>query len=281
MSNKTHPTSLPPSNSAGSVGSDHRHLDSHYLLAKAEYESCIASVGIQPGWRVLDAGCGTGTFLPYIADLVGPTGTVVALDHAAESIDHVRAWVESDRPTAQFETHVGPLHALPFPDASLDCIWNANVVIYMKEEDDFQKMMSEFARVLKPGGLLAVKETDYDLGHVHPIPSALYRRQIIARGVAHRFARIQQFGAHLRAHGLRVLKSASTLVERVAPFHPDWIPFLVSMQHILAGLSRDCDLSAEDRAAWADIDAHIETMLAGPDARYREIFMLFVGQKPT
>lgn len=131
MSKQTQPTNLPHSNSAGSVGSDHRHLDSHYLLAKAEYESCIASVGIQPGWRVLDAGCGTGTFLPYIADLVGPTGSVVALDHAAESIDHVRAWVESDRPTAQFETYVGPLHALPFPDASFDCIWNANVVIYI------------------------------------------------------------------------------------------------------------------------------------------------------
>jgi arsenite methyltransferase len=47
----------------------------------------IRSVGIKPGWRVLDAGCGGGSFLPLLAELVGKDGNVSALDPAPENIE--------------------------------------------------------------------------------------------------------------------------------------------------------------------------------------------------
>ena len=39
-------------------------LDAHFQAARAEYEDALCYVGVQPGWRVLDAGCGGGAQLP-------------------------------------------------------------------------------------------------------------------------------------------------------------------------------------------------------------------------
>ena len=71
-------------NSAGQNLTDASQLDNHYRLAQPEYDACMAKVGIQPGWHVLDAGCGNGVFIAHIADAVGATGRVTAVDHAPE-----------------------------------------------------------------------------------------------------------------------------------------------------------------------------------------------------
>ncbi len=284
MSNTNPTPNIPNTNSAGSAASGKRELDSHYLLAKAEYDACIASVGIQPGWRVLDAGCGTGTFLPHIAQLVGPTGSIDALDHAQDSIDIVRGWIASERPAAPIETHVGPLNKLPYPDASFDCVWCANTIQYLmtSEVDSF---LAESLRVLKPGGLLAIKEMDsYFLG-LHPINPLLRWHLILAaletsdwfvltKGTA-------ALGACMRAHGMHIIKSDSTWVERTAPLDQAAKPYLANIFRTWAIASRKYEQVASDYEAWDAIVANIEDILASPDARYREVFMLFVGQKPA
>jgi len=61
-------------------------LDLHLESSRAEYESALREVGIGPGWSVLDAGCGSGSFLPLICDSTGPEGTVAALDLAPENV---------------------------------------------------------------------------------------------------------------------------------------------------------------------------------------------------
>jgi arsenite methyltransferase len=55
-------------------------LDAHYEVARNEYEEALRSVGVQPGWKVLDAGCGAGGFLPLMCELVGSAGVVTALE---------------------------------------------------------------------------------------------------------------------------------------------------------------------------------------------------------
>ena len=57
----------------------------------------IRSVGIQPGWRVVDAGCGSGSFLPLLAKLVGSEGHISAFDLAPENIEAVENLVNSGR----------------------------------------------------------------------------------------------------------------------------------------------------------------------------------------
>ena len=48
-------------------------------------------VGIQPGWHVLDAGCGSGSYLSLLTELVGAQGSVSAIDLASENVQRVEA----------------------------------------------------------------------------------------------------------------------------------------------------------------------------------------------
>ncbi len=61
-------------------------LDTHFEAARPEYEAQVRAVGIQPGWRVLDAASGSGSFLPWLAELVGPDGRLAALDLAPDNV---------------------------------------------------------------------------------------------------------------------------------------------------------------------------------------------------
>ena len=64
-------------------------LDTHFLAMQPEYETMLRWVGIQPGWHVLDAACGNGSFLPLLSELVGATGKVSAIDLAPENVQVV------------------------------------------------------------------------------------------------------------------------------------------------------------------------------------------------
>src|SRR3954468_4225631 len=94
------------------------HLDTHFAMARPEYEAQLRAVGIRPGWRVLDAACGSGSFLPWLAELVGPTGTLAALDLAPENAAQVARWVAEWALPRPVEVREGTVLALPFPDAS-------------------------------------------------------------------------------------------------------------------------------------------------------------------
>jgi hypothetical protein len=58
--------------SAGQAMTATSYLDAHFEVCRPEYEATLRAVGIQPGWRVLDAGCCGGSFLPPLAEGVGP-----------------------------------------------------------------------------------------------------------------------------------------------------------------------------------------------------------------
>jgi len=64
-----------------------RKLSSFNSFAKPELRALIASVGLGPGMRILDAGCGTGEALPWLLDEVNPSGSVVGIDLAAAHVD--------------------------------------------------------------------------------------------------------------------------------------------------------------------------------------------------
>ncbi|MBK8833972.1 MAG: methyltransferase domain-containing protein [Anaerolineae bacterium] len=76
----THQTEDLKNNSVGLALADTEWQDNHYGAMQPEYEDMLRWVGIQPGWKVLDAACGAGGFLPLMAELVGPAGEVHAID---------------------------------------------------------------------------------------------------------------------------------------------------------------------------------------------------------
>lgn len=108
----------------------------------------LGRVGIGPGDRVLDVGCGTGVIAATAQAMVGPKGRVVGLDPSP-------AMLEVARRRGLRETVVGVADALPFDDASFDTI---TMGYALRHVDDLDSVFGEYARVLRPGGRVVLLE---------------------------------------------------------------------------------------------------------------------------
>ena len=143
-------------------------LDTHFESARPEYEAALRTVGIRAGDTVLDAGCGNGGFLSELCELVGPEGSVTALDLAPENVASVEAAIRAGVLPPTVQSRVGDVLAPPFPDSVFDHVWCANVAQYLTGSE-FGRMASEFRRVAKPGASIAIKEFDSTIMQLHPL----------------------------------------------------------------------------------------------------------------
>jgi SAM-dependent methyltransferase len=109
-----------------------------------------------PGVRVLDVGCGPGTITVDFAQRVAP-GRVVGIDRAEEVLDTARAAArDADVDTIEFA--VGDVYALDFPAASFDVVHAHQVLQHLT---DPVAAVREMRRVCAPGGVVAVRDSDY------------------------------------------------------------------------------------------------------------------------
>jgi len=114
------------------------------------------SMSLGPGQTVVDVGCGPGTDLSRMADLVGDDGLVVGFDADPVMITEARART-AGRPNVQI--HAADAHALPLKDASVDRLRVERVVQHLSRPSH---AFAELHRVLRPGGVLAVADPDWD-----------------------------------------------------------------------------------------------------------------------
>lgn len=104
------------------------------------------------GRRVLDAGCGTG----YGSELINSAGAseVVAVDRSETAVELTRAAVSSG-----VRCQIGDVANLEFADDSFDAVVCFEVIEHV---DDPDRVLDEFARVLRPDGLLIVSSPNRD-----------------------------------------------------------------------------------------------------------------------
>ena len=107
---------------------------------------------IRPGMRVLDAACGGGRNLVYLLR----TGyDVFATDADAASVSAVRRLAESLGSDARAENfRVEPVERMTFPDAFVDVVVSSAELHFARDDSQFEAMVSEMWRVVKPGGML-------------------------------------------------------------------------------------------------------------------------------
>lgn len=105
---------------------------------------------------ILDAGCGPGTISAEISKIAS-AGSVTAVDFSAGVIDQARAaFPLTNYPNLFFST--GDVYALEFPDNNFDLVYAHQLLQHLTRPVD---ALTEFLRVLKPGGYVAVRDADY------------------------------------------------------------------------------------------------------------------------
>jgi len=170
-------------------------------MLTASYER----LGLRPGDSVLDLGCGFGRHA-FAAVRLG--AHVVALDAGSDEVDGVATMFAAMAMEQEFEpasVHAtvvqGDALALPFPDHTFDRVICSEVLEHIRDDVG---AMRELARVLRPGGTMAItvpragpERINWALSdEYHNVPGGhirIYHRRVLE-------SRLQSVGMRVRGH---------------------------------------------------------------------------------
>lgn len=125
----------------------------------------VERLALAEGARVLDVGCGTGRLARWIADRLGPTGSVVGID----PLEHRISVARSHAGAARFE--VGRAEDLgAFEDSSFDAVCLSSVLHWVADK---ARALAEIRRVLRAGGRVAVTTLPQELSHTGTVARVL------------------------------------------------------------------------------------------------------------
>jgi len=114
----------------------------------------IENLGVEPGMTVCDMGCGNGFYSLWLANLVGPTGTVLAVDIQTEMLRLLQARAE-ERSITNIKPVLGTLMDPNLPEGEVDLILCVDVY---HEFSYPERMLAAMRRSLAPDGLIALVE---------------------------------------------------------------------------------------------------------------------------
>lgn len=167
----------PQTNSFFDSYSKHYDLVDGLLSYRRLMWEVYEALRLEPGARVLDAGCGTANFERFISQKALPPVEIEAVDFSRGMLS-LAAEKCSDLGYVSFD-HADLSRPLPFADASFDRVVSINVLYAVP---DWRSTMRELLRVLAPGGRLVISSTREGWSY-WPLFTEHYRRISNIRGL--------------------------------------------------------------------------------------------------
>jgi ubiquinone/menaquinone biosynthesis C-methylase UbiE len=133
---------------------DEASLDVTLPLRKSVTLAAIRALGLPPGSRGLDVGCGFGLQAMLLTEAVGPAGHVTGLDLSPELLVHAEGIAKKAGLAGRVSFREGDACNLPFEDDTFDWAWSMDCVGYAPF--DPLPALQELRRVVKPGGSIAI-----------------------------------------------------------------------------------------------------------------------------
>lgn len=123
----------------------------------ADKEAAFFLPHLRSGMSLLDCGCGPGSITLGLAQAVAP-GQTLGIDFDPSQIELAQTYAaEQGVATVRFET--ATIYQLPFPDNFFDAVFSHAVMGHLSEP---QTALGEIYRVLKPGGVVGIRNPDFD-----------------------------------------------------------------------------------------------------------------------
>ncbi|HEY7909831.1 MAG TPA: class I SAM-dependent methyltransferase, partial [Thermomicrobiales bacterium] len=220
--------------------------------------------------------------LPLLSELIGPSGRIAALDLAPDNIATVERRVAAWG-LAAVKARVGSVLALPYADDAFDAVWCAATSQYLTD-DELGTMVAEFRRVVRPGGLVAVKEVDSAMISFTPAPPLIIAHlfEAMASGGDIQFAgclRGPTLTRLLRGAGMTEVWQRTTLIERAAPLRDVERQFMGDGLAYFASTALQCAIPDADRAVWERLTdpAGRDRLFDDADFSWREGHVVAVG----
>lgn len=200
----------------------------------------LDALALRAGERVLDAGCGTGLLAESMAGQVGSQGSVVGVDNSAAMLAVAQ---QRCAQLQQVELREASITELDFEAQSFDAASCTQVLLYV---DQVELALEQLHRLLKPGGRLAIIETDWRGLVLNNQDEALTRRILDAWDGAVASPNLPvKLGAMLRRLGFSALR-----IEPIPVLNTSYLEsnFSAGMVQFFAKNALDKNLISEDES---------------------------------
>jgi ubiquinone/menaquinone biosynthesis C-methylase UbiE len=201
-------------------------LMAYHRAFAEELRAAVAGLPLRPGDRVLDLACGDGVYSRWLAEPIGESGTVLAVDRSPAFLELAKQGMDGDSLADRVGFARADLQRLPIADNTFDLVWCAQSLYSLPDPVEALRRME---RAVRPGGIVAVLEND-EFHHVllpWPVEVELALRRAELAALIERSDQPRKFyiGRHLRrvfrAAGLVDGRHRTWTIDRQAPLGPD------------------------------------------------------------
>jgi SAM-dependent methyltransferase len=221
-----------------------RGNNSHFQRMLVDY---LDAMNIDAAASVLDIGCGTGVASRTIAKRSDFSGKVTGIDLSPYLIAAAEQLVNDEDLEGKVEFRVGDTHSLEIPDGAFSAVVAHTLVSHV---DDPIGVLNELARVVAPGGNVAIFDGDYasiSFSHEDPDKAKEYNDAIMKAVITNPTV-LRQMPRLLRNAGLELVNSFSYVLADIgkADF---WLSALESLRRLVPATGL---FSQEEMDAWVD-----------------------------